>query len=241
MQRLARFVFDQYDDTDGQVLRSIAPQFEDIPDFVKSASRLTEEEIRRTPDDKFALIMLDDGQAGPLAGEQIRESLQVKRPPLGATDRGAHAFPALAMTIEVSVLELDARPLRSLGDEPDLDLAGLLEVGLQLPARADVPAEDHPVGRLVGEDARPMALASVDAAIEEATARAWLEHRLGDLDAQQVVVGRLEGAEVLGEDLEGALDRHLAVPLRAAHVDFRGHRDEHGDRIGAVHFGCAIP
>ncbi len=61
MHRLARYVFDQYDDVDGRVLRSIAPQLGDIPDFVKTASRMTEEEARRTPDDKFALVMLDDG------------------------------------------------------------------------------------------------------------------------------------------------------------------------------------
>jgi hypothetical protein len=66
--------------------------------------------------------------------------------------------------------------------------------------RTDVPADHDAVGRLVGEDARPAALAAVDAAIVDVAALARLEDRVGDLDAEQVVLARLERAEALGED-----------------------------------------
>src|ERR1700722_11716958 len=69
------------------------------------------------------------------------------------------AFPAVAVTIKVAVLELDSGAIRRLGDEPHLDLARLVEVGLDLPVRADVPTEHDPVRRLVGNHASPLALA----------------------------------------------------------------------------------
>jgi hypothetical protein len=43
------------------------------------------------------------------------------------------------VTIEVAVLQLDARPLGRLGDEPRLDLARLVEIGLDLPLWAEIP------------------------------------------------------------------------------------------------------
>jgi hypothetical protein len=48
-------------------------------------------------------------------------------------------------------------------------------------------------------------------------ARARLEHRLGDIDAEQVVLARLDPAEVLREDGEGALERRR-------HDDLVAHR-----------------
>jgi hypothetical protein len=61
MSRLAGYVFDVYDDVDGQVLRSLAPSTDDLPDFVKTASRLSESQIQKTSDDHFALVMVDQG------------------------------------------------------------------------------------------------------------------------------------------------------------------------------------
>ena len=55
------------------------------------------------------------------------------------------------------MLELEALPLRRLRDEEHLDLAGVVLVGLELPLRADVPAEDHTMGGLIGENASPSA------------------------------------------------------------------------------------
>jgi hypothetical protein len=61
MQRLASFVFDPYDDSDGRVLRSMISDPLDIPDFVKTASRLTSAQIDGLADDRFALVLLDNG------------------------------------------------------------------------------------------------------------------------------------------------------------------------------------
>jgi hypothetical protein len=68
---------------------------------------------------------------------------------------------------------------------------------------------------LIGEHAGPAALAAVDSAVVEVAAHTRLEHRLGDLHPKQVVLGRLEGAEVFGEDREGAFDRHVDDDRRA--------------------------
>jgi hypothetical protein len=44
-------------------------------------------------------------------------------------------------------------------------------------------------------------------------AGAWLEDRLGDVGAQQVVLTRLEATEAVGEDRERALDRRFDEDL----------------------------
>src|SRR5262245_47837513 len=99
----------------------------------------------------------------------------------------------------MAVFELDACLPRVLGGEAHLDFAGLVRVGLELPRRADVPAEHHARPRLVDEDPSPAALAAVDAAVIEVPSCSRLEHRLGNVDAEQVVLAWLETAEVLRE------------------------------------------
>ena len=74
----------------------------------------------------------------------------------------------------------------------DLDLAGVVRVGLDLPLRADVPAEHHPVRRLVGEDPRPAALAAVGAAVVDVAADPRLEHGLGDRRPSRLCSGGLK-------------------------------------------------
>ncbi len=59
MNRLSSYVFDTYDDTDGQILKSIISDPSIIPPFVKTAARLTFDQIENTPDDNFALILFD--------------------------------------------------------------------------------------------------------------------------------------------------------------------------------------
>lgn len=59
MRRLSGFVFDTYDDVDGDVLRSIVEDPGRLPPFVKSAARLSEDQIAQTPDDRFALVLFD--------------------------------------------------------------------------------------------------------------------------------------------------------------------------------------
>src|SRR5256886_11727879 len=94
-------------------------------------------------------------------GEQGGVAGQVQRPSLVVGDAVADGLPAGAVPVEVAVLQLHPGAVRGLGDERDLDLAGELRVGLDLPLRADVPAEHDPVGWFVGQDPRPAALAAV--------------------------------------------------------------------------------
>ena len=64
-----------------------------------------------------------------------------------------------------------------------------LEVGLELPVGAYVPADQEPVRWLVGQHTRPAALAPIHAAVIQVAAHARLEHGLGDCDPQQIVRG----------------------------------------------------
>ena len=113
------------------------------------------------------------------------------------------------------MLELDARALRRLWDEADLDLAGPLEIGLDLPVRADVPGEHDPLRLVVGEHAPPLTLAAVDAAVEHPAARSRLEDRLCDLDLEHVVLARLDRVEPPDEDAERAVLRRVHDDLGA--------------------------
>jgi hypothetical protein len=61
MPRLSGYVFDHHDDVDGRIVRSAFPSYSDIPDFVKTASRLSEAAVEDLPDDQFALVLLDNG------------------------------------------------------------------------------------------------------------------------------------------------------------------------------------
>src|SRR5262249_26445547 len=108
------------------------------------------------------------------------------------------------MTFEMAVLNLDPRALRGLDDEPYFPFARFPRVVLDLPLRADVPAQQHPGGRLIGQHPRPAAYAPVNPAVIEKAADLRLEHGLGDRDLEQVVLGGLEAAEVFGEHLECA-------------------------------------
>jgi hypothetical protein len=55
-------VLDVYDDSGGEVLRSIFPTEADIPERVKTAHSLSLEERDRLPDDLFALVLVDGGE-----------------------------------------------------------------------------------------------------------------------------------------------------------------------------------
>src|SRR5580700_11124924 len=140
---------------------------------------------------------------------------QVERPALVVVDAVADRLPAGTVPVEVAVLQFDPGAVRPVGHEPDLDLAGQLRVGLDLPLRADVPAEYHAGGRLVGQDPRPPALAAVDGAVVDVAADAGLEDGLGDRGREQVVLRRLEVAEPLGERCEGLLERRVDHHLLA--------------------------
>lgn len=61
MRGIAGFVVDQYDDVRGEVLTSRFPTPETLPEFVKTAHRLTGDEHAGMPDDAFALVLFDQG------------------------------------------------------------------------------------------------------------------------------------------------------------------------------------
>ena len=112
--------------------------------------------------------------------------------------------------------EDDAGPFgRELG-EGDLDLAGAVGVGLDLPLRRDVPGEAHPVRRLVLQDACPAAFAAVDAAVDDVAADERLEHHLGQGRLEDVLVLVPPRADLGGEDMERASSRGVDL-------DGRGH------------------
>src|SRR5207237_2629115 len=102
--------------------------------------------LRARPRDR-----LQPALAPPSAPGALGEALEADLPTLGRADCVAHLLPALAVAVEVAVLELDARSARDFGHEAHLDLAGALRIGLELPLQADVPADDEAVGRFVHE------------------------------------------------------------------------------------------
>lgn len=53
---------DFYDDPSGSVLKGRLPSIDDVPDFIKTAERLSESELNKLPDDVFALVALDGGR-----------------------------------------------------------------------------------------------------------------------------------------------------------------------------------
>ncbi len=144
-----------------------------------------------------------------LAGDEVRVASQVERPALVLPDAIAKRLPARSVAIKMAVLELQTRPLRCLGDEADLDLTGAGFVRLELPVRADVPAEHDPVRWFVGEDAGPSALAPIRGAVVDVAPDPGLEPGLGDLGAEEVVLRWLEVAEPFDERGEGTIDRHV--------------------------------
>jgi len=120
-------------------------------------------------------------------------------------DRVAHAFPPVAMPVEVPVGQHDPGAAgRELG-EGDLDLAGALRVGLDLPLEVDVPAETDPDGRFVGENRGPLALTAIGAAVDDVAAGIGLEDHLGQRGLQDVLVVVPPGADPFGEDAERML------------------------------------
>lgn len=54
-------ILDVYDDSEGTILSTIYVSQEEVPDMVKSASRLTTDDLGKLPDDVFALVAVTDG------------------------------------------------------------------------------------------------------------------------------------------------------------------------------------
>src|SRR5687767_3323441 len=102
---------------------------------------------------------------GSAGGQQLDVPLEVERPAVLGGDAVAGSLPAVAVTLEVPVDQADPGPAVALRGKRHLDLARPLEILRRPPVGADVPAEDEPGRRLVGEHPRPAAPASVAAAV----------------------------------------------------------------------------
>src|SRR5689334_15939202 len=102
-------------------------------------------------------------------------------PSSGRAHRVAHRLPSRAVTLDVAMLELDARAIGANRGEAHLDLAALVVIGLELPLNADIPADHKALRWLIGEHPRPTAHAAVHAAVVDVTADPRLEHHLGQL------------------------------------------------------------
>lgn len=61
MEKLSGLVLDIYDDSSGEVLRSIFPQETGVPDLIKEAHYITPEEREVLPDHVFSLVLHNDG------------------------------------------------------------------------------------------------------------------------------------------------------------------------------------
>ena len=61
MSQMTGLVFDPYDDTTGEVLKSIIPDPSGLPAFVKEARRILPEDAGGIPDDNYALVLLKEG------------------------------------------------------------------------------------------------------------------------------------------------------------------------------------
>ena len=59
MEKLSGLLLDSYDDLRGEVLRSLFPTPAEVPEQVKTAHYLSQEERQRLPDDVFALVLRD--------------------------------------------------------------------------------------------------------------------------------------------------------------------------------------
>ena len=60
MEKIGGLVLDVRDDYDGQVLRQIWASDAELPELIKSAMPITPELDARLPDDRFALVLIDD-------------------------------------------------------------------------------------------------------------------------------------------------------------------------------------
>lgn len=61
MNKISGLVLDIYDDPNGEILKTSFPIPEDLPEIIKHAHALTQEERNNLPDDSFALILTQDG------------------------------------------------------------------------------------------------------------------------------------------------------------------------------------
>jgi Protein-L-isoaspartate(D-aspartate) O-methyltransferase (PCMT) len=81
------------------------------------------------------------GPSGQVVGVDM--TFQQQRPS-AAADRVVDGLPALE-SFEVAVLDLDEGLIGPVGGESDVDLTGMIGIGLELPRSVDLPGEQQPV------------------------------------------------------------------------------------------------
>lgn len=126
------------------------------------------------------------------------------------------------MSIEVTVLEFKTRPIYCLREKSDLDLARVGLIRLELPLRADIPAENDPIWWFEREDTAPATLAPISGTVVDVAANPRLEPRLRDVGGEEVVLGRLEVTESFDKGGEGLPNRQVDDDL-ATHDGIIGH------------------
>jgi hypothetical protein len=62
MDKISGLILDIYDDPNGEILKTSFPTPNALPEIVKHAHALTQEERNNLPDDSFALILTQDGR-----------------------------------------------------------------------------------------------------------------------------------------------------------------------------------
>ena len=62
MEKLSGLVLDVYDDVGGHVMKGMYPELREVPEIVKTAMSLSQDQLRALPDDVFALVLHQGGQ-----------------------------------------------------------------------------------------------------------------------------------------------------------------------------------
>jgi hypothetical protein len=144
-------------------------------------------------------------------------------------DTGPDIDAARAVTLEMPMLQIDARPTARLGCKANFHFARLRHIGIELPVGVQLPREDESMRRLPDHHASPIALGAVGGPLITAPADETLHQRFLHRQLTDVVGARPPAVESGGEHVEGALD---------AHIDRNGL--EHGRR-GCVGHGRHSP
>lgn len=166
MRRLSGHVFDTYDDVDGRVLRSLAPSTDQLPDFVKTAERLTQDQIEKLSDDRFALVMIDEGR---------------KLKKYATVDQGNTALSVLYLLKQAHLLPPDAVKIAA----SNL-VAACHQHGLQVPIQLKLAAKSGESG-ISGKSQKPYAknakVSKIDFPVDGPPSEYTENPRLGQHDA----------------------------------------------------------
>src|SRR5262249_22634715 len=134
-------------------------------------------------------------------------------PALRRIEGGADGIGLIAETLEIAMLEFDARA-GAVGDELDFHLG--LEARIVLPVAVDLPGEHDARRRLPRQHAAPLALGAVLAAFIPAAAGArFNDYRLLQRSLVDRMFARPPAAHAGGEDVERARGRRLDADTAA--------------------------